>query len=216
MRIYLVRHGETDYNKMGYMQGRMENSLNLFGIKQVHLCAQKLAHIPFDAIYTSPQKRTLETAQIFAIKRDNIEMYKHPDLQEVDCGSWQGLSWSQIREKYPDINLTNLSPKKLAQLNGGETSYEVQERAMGFLDWIYNFDYETLLVVTHGGVIKSIVAKILGMDLENRGRFYTHNTGITIIEKLNKQEKWKVVTLNDYSHLDDFVYNKKTLESDQY
>lgn len=202
MRVYLVRNGQTEYNRLGIMQGRTDVSLNLFGVKQSHLCAKKLKEIDFDAIYSSENESALQTAKILASMQNNQELdfYSHPLLKAIDLGSFEGLTWAQAIKLNPDINFDNISNKKMAQIYKGESYADVQDRVKYFLDWLSGFNYRNVLIVTHGTIIKSIISNILELKMEKSGKYFVHNTGISIIEK-NDSKDWKIVTINDYSHL---------------
>lgn len=205
MKLYLVRHGETDWNREGRMQGRKEVDINLFGLRQAHLCAKRLKHIPFDCAYTSPQSRAIQTAEIIT-RNHNLTLNKHPNLQEIHLGSWEGLTWSDVKKKHRGLMDDMNREKKMANIHGGETYEDVIDRAMGFIDDIEETDLKNVLVVTHGGVIKSMVTHILGLSIEKRSNFHITNTSVSVLER-DKAGKWKVLTMNDHSHLEELMFD---------
>lgn len=203
MRIYLVRHGETDYNKNGYMQGRMETSLNEEGINQIELCAKKLSSIKFDTIISSSQRRALQTANIIARYHKQNEVITEDLLQEIDCGIWSGKSWDSIKEEYQDIDFSKLKASKFVELHCGESYDDVRFRIKDFFEKIDDIldENDTVLIVTHGFIIKSIVSSLLNININNKNSFHISNAGITIIDRFMKKQKSSLITLNDISHL---------------
>lgn len=205
MKIYLVRHGETDWNKAGRMQGRQEVDLNLFGLKQAHLLGKRLKNIPFDLAYSSPQSRAIQTAEM-VMHHHPIHLKTHTALQEIDLGEWEGLTWTEVKRRYKGVVDDLQKDRKMAKIHGGETYEDVVKRAMLFLETLENKPYEHVLVMSHAGVIKMLIAHLLGLPLEKRTNFHLSNTGISVIEKEAPTSKWRILTINDISHLDEMTY----------
>lgn len=149
MLIYILRHGQTDYNKNGIFQGRNNISLNEEGIKQITETSKELKKIKFDKIYVSPLKRTIETAKIININNKNIiydnrilerdtkKMMYH-NFQDVDHNYFYNLKYDII---YEDC----------------EGFKSVFTRVANFIEDIKkHYKNKTILVVTHGDVCKAI------------------------------------------------------------
>lgn len=140
--IYIVRHGQTDYNVIGMYGGRIDVPLNDVGIKQAQELHEKLKNIKFDLVYSSPLQRAFKTAQIIC---DN-EIIKDDRIIERDNGELEGKLKTEI-DVFPDFNDPN------------ETRYNI-ENIVVFRNRIYNFFEDVtknhpgknILVVTHAGV----------------------------------------------------------------
>jgi len=102
MKLYLVRHGETDWNIQNKIQGQTDIVLNETGKRQAQALAELLREsYRIDVIYTSPQRRALETAQVIGRKM-GIEPIIKQGLEEMSLGKWEGYSWRQVRELLPE------------------------------------------------------------------------------------------------------------------
>lgn len=102
MKLIFIRHGQTDWNLQGKIQGSYDSDLNDTGIKQAMKLSEVLLNLnyKFSKIYTSPQKRALQTAKILS-EYSNIQYIPIDDLREINMGKWEGLSWQEVEEKYP-------------------------------------------------------------------------------------------------------------------
>lgn len=157
--IYIVRHGQTDWNKEGRYQGRVDIELNESGIKQAKQISEELKNIKFDKIFSSPLKRTYKTAQI--IRDENI--IKDERLIERCNGLLEGRLKSEIREKF-DFNDENNELEI-------ESITTFRNRINDFFNEITNhYKGKDILVVTHAGV--SIYARCF-FEGEPEGRDYT-------------------------------------------
>ncbi|QNM05670.1 histidine phosphatase family protein [Qiania dongpingensis] len=96
MEIYLIRHGQTDWNVRGIMQGQTDIPLNAAGRSQAESLAESLKALPIKALYSSPLSRALETAQILG-KVLRLTPFPLPSMKETDMGRWEGKTWAQIK-----------------------------------------------------------------------------------------------------------------------
>ena len=167
--LLLVRHGETDWNRERRFQGHADRPLNEKGREQAHAWAAELAGEQIDAVYTSDLARARETAQIVAA-RLNAEVVALPELREIDVGDWEGLSWPEIEERFPEGART-------WHVNGagwesGETYEELGERIVpALLRIAERHPGQRILVVGHGGTIRATRAYIEGLSVpESRSR----------------------------------------------
>lgn len=145
--IYVVRHGETDYNKIGRLQGTLNIDLNDKGIAQAHAIKAKLESIEFDEIYSSELNRAYETARIIA---DGRGVVKDKRLNEINLGSWEGQTYEFLRANDPSYAEFFDNPKEF--IGGDHESYtSVINRVDEFFKTIDND--KNILVVTHGFVI---------------------------------------------------------------
>ncbi len=199
MKIYFVRHGQTDLNKNGQIQGRLDVDMNLVGFKQARLCAKRLTDVTFDFAFTSPQVRAIHTAEEILRDKD-VVIHKHLDIQDTDVGQWEGLKWSEVIKKHwhneVDFN-------KIIKARGGETFVDISERVERFIKEISVLNADNILVVSHAAVVYAAVKFVLGIPKDKRVNLKCDNTGISIIEQ-DKSGRWHIRTLNDIAHLEKF------------
>jgi uncharacterized phosphatase len=153
--LYLVRHGETDWNAQRRIQGSTDIPLNATGRMQAETTGALLAHRDWDGIYASPLSRAMETASIIAMavglgRPETIEA-----IVERNYGVAEGLNWDQIERQFPGD----------APVPGRETHAEVAERVVpALVSLAVSRPGESLIVVTHGGVIRSLVGAVAPDD----------------------------------------------------
>ncbi len=201
MKVILIRHGETNWNRERRLQGQLDIPLNLFGVQQAHTCAKHLSDIKIDKIYSSPLKRAYQCAEIISSKH-GISVKTDKNLMEIDLGKWQGMKWSEIKVKYAGFMNEFRKAGDLSTLYGGESFQVTQKRAMEFISEFERESDETVVIVTHGGLIKTVVCDVLGLELEKRSRFDIHNLSLTTM-RYTEASGWSITTMNEYSYLDD-------------
>jgi len=155
MTIYLIRHGETNWNRQNRLQGTEDIELNETGIAQSEKCAQAVAPIPADVILTSPLKRAKATAEIIARYMRGVPVIVEQDLIERDFGSLSGMV---LRDK--QVLLGYGSDPRM------EPFEHLAERLMRVLyRYIHESNYETILAVSHGGSINAILSYLSGGEI---------------------------------------------------
>ena len=179
LQLILVRHGETNSNRQGVYCGWTDVELNEYGISQAERARDRLKHINFDLVVASPLKRTKKTAQIIS---KNI-IYDE-GLKEINFGLWDNLSLKEIEEKYPDeYNVWIKNENEEFMFPKGESIKDVQKRSASIIDKIMKKQkWGNVLIVTHGGLIRNIIAYLLGMGGMGAWRFRIDNCGITKIQ----------------------------------
>ncbi len=131
--IILARHGETEWNVGEIFRGRIDIELNETGIKQAELLAEYLSDVEIDAIYSSPLKRALRTAEVIA-SHHKLEVEIAPGIIDLDFGQWQGLSLQEVTDKYSGLYAEWLSRPDRVKMPAGESLNDVRERAIGVVD----------------------------------------------------------------------------------
>lgn len=193
MNIYLIRHGETDYNKNRRIQGRCDIPLNDYGRELAVVTSEGLKDIAFDMVFTSPLIRAKETAQIIIGDRQ-IPVVEDERIQEIGFGEYEGLCCGKRGYNIPDdkafLNFFfdtanyHVPPK-------GESFEEVIKRTGDFLqELIQNETYEgkTILISTHGCALKAILANIKHTPIEQFwGEGVHKNCAVTTLEVHNKE-----------------------------
>ena len=202
-RLFLVRHGQTDANRDGLALGRLDIPLNELGLSQVRSLAEALADEPFVAVYASPLQRTRQTADEIVADRD-IDVQVDESLIEMDVGEMDGLTFREVRERYPDFLRTWMSPDgPTHRMPGGERLIDVHSRAISFLDRVMQRHPEgSACAATHNFVILTTIAHVLGIDLASFRRLRHAIAAISVIEI--DGDRWRVARMNDTRHLEIF------------
>ncbi len=199
MKIYLVRHGETDWNLQKRWQGTTDIELNETGIAQAEKLAKRFDEYNIDAIYCSPLGRAKKTAEVVQ-QNKNLPLFVKEDLKEVILGEWEGSTFEEVVSKYKkEFELWEGNHKEQIGF-GVENYYDLQQRAFNVLQEICDEAKGDVLVVTHGAWIRALVCKIMCIPLEHRLYFDVDNTSITTVEY--KKSKFSIKTLNDAIHIE--------------
>jgi 2,3-bisphosphoglycerate-dependent phosphoglycerate mutase len=198
-RILLVRHGETDWNAAGRIQGHSDTPLNAAGRQQARQAAQRLASEPIRALYSSDLARAFETATIIG-EPLGLTVVTSTRLRERRYGAWEGLTAAEIQVRYPEqfamwrARSTDFVPPQ------GETRSQLLTRALEELQTIARQHVsEVVVVVTHGGLCYVLINHILGSVDGDRREFTFGNASIHTLEVTGDQ--WSVISINETAHL---------------
>lgn len=174
--LYLIRHGETDWNAESRLQGQIDIPLNSQGEAQAALLAQELQHNHLGAIYSSPLQRALKTAETINLYHRH-EIQVDPLLQEAAYGSLEGKTKDEYRDRLEKIGYLSPEERFSFKLCPDAESYEeVYQRAfVGIKRVIQNHPNQTVVIVTHGGLMRAVVAKVANIDV---GQVYIQNIGV--------------------------------------
>ena len=201
---YLVRHGETEWNRTGRMQGHMGVPLSTEGRRQASQVAGRLRSVEFSAVYCSDLPRAAETARIIAAGRD-LEVTPDSDLREFSYGEWEGLTLEEVEARYPGAlaerieaggNLGFTAP-------GGESAIDAIQRVRRFTNRATESlgDGDSVLVVAHGGSLRALAVCLLDLADTDFWKFRVDNAALAII---NDHDGSRVLQCwNDTSHLAD-------------
>ena len=180
-RIYLIRHGETEWNKTGRLQGHSNVLLSPEGIHQAQLLAE---HMPFhnvDAIYSSDLSRAMETARILAAKL-GLSVIQESGFREVNFGDWEGRNFSELATEVPEGFENFFTRPDKAHPPNGETFLEAQARALTALDEVIDErDEQSIIIVSHGAVIRLLLCAALGMPLRKMWTISQFNMAVNIL-----------------------------------
>ena len=200
-RIFLVRHGETQWNQTHRFQGRMDIPLNQEGKNQARALALTLKDEPFIAIYSSPLIRAIETARLIKKFHPSTPLIKEEGLTEMDLGEFDGMEAAYWSAHYQDFFETWRSTPGCLRMPGGENLQEVQIRAIDTLERITKLypSGSTLLLCSHNFVNRTILCHALGFPLD-RFRDVKQDTATLNILYMQGQRLWAEL-VNDLSHL---------------
>jgi alpha-ribazole phosphatase/probable phosphoglycerate mutase len=201
MRLILVRHGETAWNAERRYQGHHPIPLNERGRSQARRAGQRLSREPLiQALYASDIARAWETAALIgaSIGREPEPL---PDLREINDGEWAGLTPDELLERFPEhMAAMRQAPDVTARL-GGESYAQMQIRLVRAFERLAGLHRsQTVVAVSHGGAIRSLVCHLLGAPLAHFGRLWIDNGAF--VEIIAHGDEWRVLRLNDAAHLD--------------
>ncbi len=208
MKIYLIRHGQTDWNVEGKIQGRCDISLNETGKMQAELLARGMEGRPVTRIFSSRLKRALETAKAIG-QSQQVGVTVTDGLEEVDFGEWEGMTWEEISRKYPkefEIWCTkpeNITPPK------GESRPQIYQRVRKALERIVSEAEGDVAVVSHGAALAYMVSVMLEKKLGSHDEIIVKNVSISTVEYDRDTGRYTMLEANDVSHLDGFNPGKK-------
>ena len=181
MKIWVTRHGQTNLNKKKLMQGVVDEPLNETGIRQAEAAAEKVRDVQFDAVYSSPLDRAITTASIIGhIDRGNIIVDER--IIEANFGPYERKSYFLLN---PLMTLYWGFPEIFPAPKGVETTSQMVARSHEFLRELEQKDYENVLVVCHGGIIRSICGYLEDIKRGYRWRPRPHNCEIRVYECKN-------------------------------
>jgi len=164
MEIILARHGETAWNVEEIFRGRLDIELNETGIKQAQLLAEYLSHSNIKAVYSSPLRRALKTAEMIA-GYHRLEVKTAPGLTDLDFGEWQGLSHQKVKDRYRRLYEKWVNHPDRVRMPAGESLDVVRKRATGLVDEIVNRTTAgSVVLVAHRVVNKVLICALLGLD----------------------------------------------------
>jgi broad specificity phosphatase PhoE len=198
-RLLLVRHGATEFNHSMRFTGHSQIGLSDVGRRQVAQLAGRLAGEDIDVSLTSDLRRAVDTANAACDGRE-IEPADCPELREIDYGGCEGLTFDEIRVKYPEVVEPWLAYNPDLVFPAGESLAGFIARVGGFVERLAaNPQWKTVLVVTHGGVIRVLICHLLGMESGHWWRFRIDNASVSIIETYGERA---ILSLsNDTCHL---------------
>lgn len=198
--VLLVRHGQTEWNRVERFRGRFDIPLNKTGLEQAEKTAREITRRwnP-DAIYASPLARALQTAQkIKDLCEKPVQQSK--GLVDIDYGDWQGLTYEEAGKQWSDLISDWFEHPEKVQIPGGENLAQVRNRARLTLDQICSQHVDqTIVLVSHTVVNRLMLLEILGLGNEKFWDLRQEPCTINLLEK--SRYKYTIVTLNDFHHL---------------
>ncbi len=198
-RICIVRHGETDWNLERRLQGQLDTNLNAAGRAQAEATARGLAQHAFTALYSSDLMRTMQTAMVMA-ERLALNVHPEPGLRERHYGVFQGLTATELARDYPEAHARFLTRDPDYDFDHGESLRNFATRVTQTVERIASHHAgQTLLLLTHGGVLDIVYRRITGRDLSGPRDFPVPNAALNWIEV--EPQGWRLLEWADRSHL---------------
>jgi broad specificity phosphatase PhoE len=197
VRLIVVRHGESEGNAGGFVQGRLDFGLTDLGRAQAQATARRLATMKVDRLITSPLVRAAQTAAYFA-EALHLEAVPEPALMEYDMGEASGLTGPQIRERFPHV-VAAYQEGRRPSFPGEEGRDTFHARVNAVLDSL-STSGDTVVAVSHGGVVSALCYSVVGLDPHRRGAFEAHNCSLTEIH-IDRAGHRMLLRHNDTCHL---------------
>ncbi len=182
VRIIYVRHAESLWNPIGKYQGRLDPELSERGREQAPLIGKALKKYNPTALYTSPLKRTYQTAEYIS-KELNLPINVDEDLIEIDHGDWAGMLVDEVKEKYPEMFRRWLYEPETVDFPNGESLYDVLHRVRRFQEKaLEKHDGETIIAVSHTVPIRASLVAGLDLPLSKFWSFGCDNASYSILD----------------------------------
>jgi broad specificity phosphatase PhoE len=207
LRILVIRHGETSWNKEKIFRGRVDVSLSEIGRQQAGLLSRRLCGQPIKSIYTSPLKRAVETA--LAIQEGqpgSTPIIQEDQLIDIDYGSWEKKNHLQVSQEFPDLYKQWLNAPQMVQIPEGENLSSIRQRIETLLDKLvthheqeHEEDMATIALVSHRVIIKVLFCAVLGLDNSHFWQVKQDTAGLSVLDY--QAERFVLSSLNDTCHL---------------
>jgi len=208
LRLLLVRHGETEWNRASRFQGQIDIPLNENGRQQGEKAAEFLKEVPIDFAVSSPMQRPKETAEIILQPHSNVPLELQDALKEISHGLWEGKLEAEINEEYADLLLRWKEAPETVQMPEGENLQQVWERAVACWDEMVksaadpSTELKTGLVVAHDAINKLILCYILGLGSESFWGIKQGNGAVSVIDYPKGGDKLPILqAMNITTHL---------------
>ena len=181
MKLYLVRHEKTDWNQKSRIQGQTDTPLNDHGREQAQELAEKLEQedLNIRCIYSSPQQRAYETAQIIGQKL-SVSPITHQGLEEMCMGKWEGYTWKQVKEEFPEEYQVWYTNRRYQQTPGGESYQQLLDRLLPALRDILERETENTLIVTHSAVIMTLMSYLYDTPFEDMAKNFKTGNAVAV------------------------------------
>ncbi len=198
-RFILIRHGQTGWNREAKFRGRVDIDLDEAGMKQAEAVADRLTGCEAAAIYSSPLKRAMTTAEPIS-RRLGLQVVPLEGINDMNFGSWEGRSIDEVRDQNKELfDMWRYSPEKLS-IPGGETLDDVQQRVAATMDDLAaKHENDTVLLVTHRVVCKVLLCHLLGLDNSHFWQIAQDTAAVNRFQVVGGRST--VTLINDTCHL---------------
>ena len=200
MRLIFVRHGQSEGNASGVVQGRLDFGLSELGCRQAEETARRMKQEPIDRVLASPLRRAAETARFIA-EAHGLVVEPEPALLEYDIGAVSGLTGPEIRARHPEVSAAYARGER-PRYPGEEGREAFHARVSALLESLgQHRSNDAIVAVAHGGVINAVCAIVLGVDVRRPGLFQVANCSLTELAT-DRSGRFVLRRHNDACHLD--------------
>lgn len=199
-RFYLIRHGETVWNKEKRYQGWTDIELSEKGKKQAELLGKRFQNLKINAVYSSPLKRAVKTAQPIA-DTANLPVIIDEHFKEINFGAWEGGTVEELTQQYgKEFSDFFESPFEYPFPGEGSFAHVAERSLKGFQLLLEKHKGQSVVIVSHGGLLRVLMIKLMGMDISFYRKTWLNNTSITTIDMIDGNPL--LYTLNDSAHIE--------------
>jgi len=199
-KVFLIRHGETEWNRLGIFRGTSEVPLNAAGKRQAQALGRYFSPTPPQFVYSSPRARALETAAAVSQGAGNAKGVAGDEgFADIDRGEWEGLSHEKVKAKWPDLYDRWLFEPKDVQFPGGETLEAVQRRAWQAFRRVSGGAGGVVAIVSHHVTLRTLLCSLLELDLSRFRQFELAPASVSEVRL--EHGIWVIHRLNDTRHL---------------
>jgi probable phosphoglycerate mutase len=199
--VIVVRHGETEWNREHRMQGQQDSKLSAVGREQARRLGERLKTTPFQALYVSDLQRALDTARA-VVDLAPVEPVVDPLLRERAFGIFEGLTAEDMKGQYPDEYARFKTRDPDYAVPGGESARAFHQRVIAWYEaMVRRHPGETIVTITHGQVLASLVRHAQGIDLAAPRSFELYNASLNTF--VHDAAGWRATAMNDIRHLGD-------------
>lgn len=196
MRLHLIRHGETVWNREMRIQGMTDIPLNANGRSQAAALGKRFEDTKLDLIFSSDLSRAWSTAKRIR-ENTTARLIKDERLREQFMGDWEGMRWALIEKEY--YNLMDNRRSREFRPPGGESRIEFYQRIAESMESIIGIGCDEVAVVSHGAAIRMMLCYLTKTKIEDDSQFRTDNTCVYCLE--GQDDKWQIVRHNDTTHV---------------
>lgn len=198
-KVYLVRHGQTEWNKKLTFRGRIDIPLNEIGHREAEAISEALKDKNIEVIYTSPLTRSIETAKPIA-KLFHLEIVPIQGLVDISYGDWEGLTFNEVKKRYSDQYKKWEKRPDLVRFPNGETLNEVRDRSFrAFKNIVKENPGKSILIIPHRVINKVLLCAILGLSNSHFWEIKQDTGCVNLIEYSN--DRFVLSMMNDTCHL---------------
>lgn len=199
LKLIIARHAESQWNPIGRYQGLLDPELTERGMAQAEALAYEFQKENVSRIYSSPLKRTFQTAKIISDKLA-VPLHREDRVIEIDHGNWSGMLVDEVKEKYPREFEMWLKEPHRVKFEGGESLEDVFRRVKDFLEYVRKeHEDETVIVVSHTVPIRCMYCALLDIDLSKFWSFGCDNASYSVV--IMEDERNVLQKLNITCHL---------------
>jgi len=199
-RLIIVRHGETEWNRVERFRGQYDIPLNQTGISQAEKSAKFIAtYWKPAAVYSSPLSRAMATAEAIA-RINQLTVQPHPQLIDINYGDWQGLTPEEVRLHWTEQAENWYEHPEFAQVPNGETLIEVQQRAMQAVREICTlYPKQDVVLVSHTVVNRLMLLAMVGAGIDRFWHIRQEPCAVNVVEAT--EQDFTLISVNDICHL---------------
>ena len=212
MKLYIIRHGQTAWNKEEVFRGTKDIPLNEVGLKEAAALGNYLKPVSFDALYTSPLSRAVQTARAVG-KMAGLEPVVEPNLIDLNFGAWQGVAHEDVKKKFPDLYETWITAPNQARFPEGESLNDVLKRVETLVSTLLEKHPDgTVAVFSHRVVCKVLLCHLLGLGLSHFWQIEQSTACLNRFRYSERRGQWICEVINSQCHLEALAGQRSTTD----